>query len=75
MFLHIIFKKFKLKENKYLMALIYALIYSVFLFIMLLLAQLYLERLDIKTNFIYSIVLGIIMFVVYLIKWEFFFKK
>ena len=71
MFIRLLFNKIGLKENMYLMATIYGLIYSLVFFIVLTLAQVYLNNLKVQRNIIYSVIIGILMFGVYLIKWDF----
>ena len=53
------------------MAVTYGLIYSIVFFIVLTLAQVFLNNLDVQRNLIYSVVIGVLMFGVYLIKWNF----
>ncbi len=71
MFIRLLFKKLNIKENKYIMAVTYGLIYSIVFFIVLTLAQVFLNNLDVQRNLIYSVVIGVLMFGVYLIKWNF----
>ena len=70
MFLHLIFRKLGLKENKYLMAGIYGAFYSVISFILLFFSLFYLRRLNLGHVFLFSLFSGIVMFIVYLIRWE-----
>jgi len=71
MFIRLLFKKLNIKEYKYIMAVTYGLIYSIVFFIVLTLAQVFLNNLDVQRNLIYSVVIGVLMFGVYLIKWNF----
>jgi hypothetical protein len=72
MFLRIIFRKLELKENKYLLAIVYGIIYFIIVFFIFLFAGVILKKTSIFQNLLISISIGIIMAVVYLIKWEFF---
>ena len=70
MFIKIVFKKFGLKENKYVMGLTYSIIYMVFFYGVLSLSQLYLKNYNFKKNMINTLIIGVVMYLVYLIKWE-----
>jgi hypothetical protein len=70
MFLHLIFKKFSIKEDKYLMAGIYGLIYFIFSFLLLFFSLLYLKKQNLGYTFAISLFAGMVMFIVYLIRWE-----
>lgn len=71
MFLIMIFKKFGWTQNRYVMGTIYGFIYAVIFFVLLTLAQLYLNKINIKSNLLYSVALMVAMFFVYNIKWYF----
>ena len=70
MFIKIVFKKFGLKENKYVMGLMYSIIYMIFFYGVLSLSQLYLKNYNFKKNMINTLIIGVVMYLVYLIKWE-----
>jgi len=72
MFLKMIFKKIGLKENKMVMAGTYGFIYALLFFIVIFLSQIYLGKVRIKTNISFSAFIFVMMFIIYLIKWEFF---
>jgi hypothetical protein len=72
MFLKIIFRRVGLKENKYLMALIYGGIYLLLMFLILLFANAVLNTVPLGRNILVSVSVGAIMTVVYLVKWELF---
>ena len=72
MFLKLLFKRLKLKENKYFMAVLYGLIYGIVIFFLLLASSLYLGRLDLMKTVSVSIAVWAVMSIVYLIKWEVF---
>jgi hypothetical protein len=72
MFMHLIFRKLNINQNKYLIALTYGLIYSILFFLILFLSSLYLKQLNITKAISFSVFIGICMFVVGLIKEELF---
>lgn len=72
MFLRIIFKKLGVKENKYFFASVYGTFYFLLILLIFTLAGIYLNNLNFVRTFLISLVLGIVMLVVYLVKWEIF---
>lgn len=72
MFLKLIFRKLGVKENKYFLALIYGMLYFVFILLLLTLSSIYLKKLNLTRDFFISLILGVVMSIVYLIKWEIF---
>ena len=76
MFLQILFKKLGLKQNKYVMALIYGLIYSIITFFLFLFSTFFITKFNLFRYFTVSLIIGLFMFGIYLFKWELFdFKK
>ena len=71
MFLQLIFRKLGIKENKYVLAVVYGCIYAVFTFLIFLFSGLFLKSFYLTRYLLVSIFVGLVMFVVYLIKWEF----
>lgn len=71
MFLIMIFEKLGWNKNRYIMGVIYGLIYGFLFFLLLTLAQVYLNQLNITNNLLYSLSLTVAMFFVYNIKWYF----
>ena len=72
MFLRLIFKKIGIKENKFFLAFVYGGFYSVFTFLIFWLAGLYLKNFNFTRYLVVSIIVGVVMFIFYLIKWEYF---
>ncbi len=68
MFIRMLFRRLGLKQNKYLMALVYGALYALFFFLLLLA----LSHNFTTTIVLYSFFVGVAMFVVYLIKTELF---
>lgn len=72
MFLRLIFKRLGFKENKYILASAYGVFYFGLVLLVLTFAGIYLKNLILARIFFISLILGIIMFFVYLVKWEIF---
>lgn len=70
MFLKIIFKKLKIKESKWLEALIYGITYFFITLIIFVFAAIVLKKSSWSRDLIVSGIIGIAMFVTYLIKTE-----
>ncbi len=66
MLLQILFKKLKIKENRYLLAFVYALFYFFVFFVILWIFQ----KKIILNNLFLSLFIGILMFFVYLMRIE-----
>jgi hypothetical protein len=76
MFVRLVFRRFGIRENKYLMAMAYGLAYAILFFLALYISMIYLRRANFMMAFLLSLFVGMLMFVVYLIKEEVFkFKK
>lgn len=71
MFLQLIFRKLGIRENKFVLAIVYGCIYAVFTFLIFWLASLYLKQFFFLRYLIVSLMIGVVMCVVYLLKWEF----
>jgi multidrug transporter EmrE-like cation transporter len=72
MFIYLIFKKFGWKQSKFRMAFAYSLFYILLSFIVLGLSTLYLKMFSLEKTIIYSLLVGITMYMVYLVKWYIF---
>jgi L-asparagine transporter-like permease len=70
MFLSIIFQKFRIKQSKFRMALIYGIFYFILAFLIFIFSFLFFKKTDLLKSFIFSFFIGLLMFVAYLIKWE-----
>lgn len=70
MFIKIMFKRFGLKENKYFMAFIYGLIYGSIALIVFLISSLFIRNPPLFLYFLGSVFITVMMFIVYLVKWE-----
>jgi hypothetical protein len=71
MLIKLIFRRFNLKENKYLMAAVYGFLYFLFTLMIFALASMFIKT-NIIRDIIFSLIIGLIMSVVYLIKVEMF---
>jgi hypothetical protein len=72
MFLNILFKKLRIRQSKYVLSLVYGLLYAILFFLILSLSSLYLKQLNIVRITGFSLFIGLCMFVVGLIKEELF---
>jgi hypothetical protein len=72
MFLEIIFRKYRLSQNKFFIVSVYGLAYFLIVFIVLSLAYLYLGRFSLQRVLLISVISGIMMAISYLIRMEFF---
>ncbi len=72
MFLKLIYKRFGVKENRFVMMLIYGAVYAVLFFIVFSLSSLALHRFSLTDSALISLGVLVIMCVVYLIKLEVF---
>ena len=72
MFIQILFDKLKLKKSKWAMALAYAAAYMIIFLIILEMSQFFLGLLNQLRIIRYSLMLFIVMFLVYIIKYEVF---
>jgi hypothetical protein len=72
MFINILFKKLRIRQNKYIIALTYGLLYAILFFLIFFLSSLYLKQVKIVVAILLSIFIGICMFIVGLIKEEVF---
>ena len=70
MFIREIFKKFGWKQKPALLALMYGFFYFIFAISVFFLSTLVIENVDLQRSFIFSIFIGIVMFLVYFIKQE-----
>lgn len=71
MFLRLIFRKQGIKENKIILAIVYGGLYAAFTFLIFLFSSIIIKRFYLTRYLLVSIFVGIGMFIVYLIKWEF----
>jgi len=75
MFLRLIFRKLGIRENKFFLALVYGAFYSIFTFIIFLFSGFYLKKFFFTRYVLVSLFVGVLMFILYLIKWELFSLK
>ncbi|MFH2020352.1 MAG: hypothetical protein ABIJ34_02995 [archaeon] len=75
MFLRILFKKLKVREDKYLMGAIYGLSYMAIFLILITALELYLGKHNLLRNILISVIVGFTMFGLYLLKWKLFYSK
>ena len=75
MFLRLIFKKLGLKENKYVLAFVYGCLYFVLVFSVFQVADLILKKGTFTRDLLISFFIGVVMAIIYLIKWEVFKSK
>lgn len=71
MFLRMIFRKIGIKENMLLLASIYGGLYAVLTFLFFWLAGLYLKQYYFTRYLLISLLVGVVMTVLYFVKWEF----
>lgn len=71
MFLQLIFRKLGIRENKLVLAIVYGCLYAVFTFLILWLSSLYLKQFFLLGYLLVSLLVGSVMGVLYLLKWEF----
>ncbi|NTV23081.1 MAG: hypothetical protein HGA85_01740 [Nanoarchaeota archaeon] len=75
MFIRLLFRRFRIKENKYLMGIAYGAIYFTIFFSVFSFGSYYMGNLSLFKSASLSLFVGMIMFVVYLIKWELWLKN
>ncbi len=71
MFLQLIFRKLGIRENNLVLAIVYGCLYAVFTFLILWLSSLYLKQFFLLRYLLVSLLVGVVMGVLYVLKWEF----
>jgi len=75
MWVKLILSRYNLKASKYVEATIYGLAYFILFFLAIFVSQIFLNRVTLEKDLIYASIIGIVFFIVYLIKYELFYNK